>query len=412
VRSLHVVAAHDVYETQREQFKELVTTDDHPFVAKFFLQESESSEHHDFISSAVWGDVETLLPKVDLVECKPLLNRAAMEQDESIDPEFGESIFITWDNLTIALGEQMKRQPLDPERYLVPTFSDSHLWEALLRLARSPEEQSRELSPASANNRPTSAHGKLSVGAIAMLAAIAACLVAGIAIFLLAANHIMNQPAAVPAQLQPPPEAFAKEWQEFERRHGQIRPVPVFEKLAPPEQPLPLLPASRQELLMAEDDIQAPQGIKDATTEGAWLVGLRVVAGDDWGGVVRSIQPIYQRDSQYELGERIGPADGRQQVQWLAKPGYAVSSLSFQRGLVVNSLQLTYSRVVDDQLDLDDSYQTDWFGVHDNRMVYTLSGEGSPIVGLTARNDGGCFAYVGLNRAADDGLAGPRSNVE
>lgn len=411
VRSLQVVAAHDVYESQREQFAELVQTDDHPFVAKFFLQESTDSEQPEFISSAVWGDVETLLPKVDLVECKPLLNRAAMERDESIEAEIGESIFIAWDKLAQVLGERMKLQPLDPERYLVPTFSNSPLWEALQRFAvSSPEELYRELLPARATNRPTSAQAKWSVGTIAMLAAIATCLAAGLAIFVVAALHIMNPPEAVRADLPLPPELAAQGWQPLPPR------VPLqlleFEELPPPEQPLPSLPAARQEFIAAEHDNAAPQGIQDAATEGTWLVGLRVVAGDDWGGVIRSIQPIYQRDSAYELGERIGPADGLKQIEWLAKPGYAVSSLNFQRGLVVNSLQLTFSRVVDDRLDLDDSYQTDWFGVHDQREVHTISGEGLPIVGLTAKNDGGCFAFVGLSRAVVHDSTEPRSNVE
>ncbi|HUE72392.1 MAG TPA: hypothetical protein VMP01_16020, partial [Pirellulaceae bacterium] len=113
-----------------------------------------------------------------------------------------------------------------------------------------------------------------------------------------------------------------------------------------------------------------------------WLVGLRIVRGFNWGGAIRSLQPIYQVEGEYQLGKLCGSPGGAAQTQVLAKPGYAIGRIECRAGLVNNAVLLTFFKVKDQGLDLDDSYTTQWLGSDGGGEMPAVGGRGEIIVGL------------------------------
>ena len=424
VRALHNRFLHEIYEEQRELLRGGDGEHaDKAFVARHFIHAYGQPENEITFTSSVWADVETLLPKTDLIELKPLLNRSAMAADDRVEPQFGPTISIAWDRLAEAAGDRLRAQGTYPERYLVPSFSEGPLLEQLRRFQiQSPYELFPEFSPPMPNgSRPQgqagypprqASNGSKTLAVIVAIAAVTMALMcsAGIALFvafrlLLPATSGQRPVAATPWGNQGPTNRSTPQNQanvegvvQPPHRDRELAPLPAFDELNTPASPIPALAPENREIVSAREDSGLQIGFQDEAPEGAWLVGARAVSGNDWGGVLRSLQPIYQREEQYLLGQSIGLPGGRKQTQLLARPDYAVSAVRFQRGLVVNAFQFTYSRVVDAHFDLTDSYNSDWFGLADGREVQSISTGGFPIVGLAGRYDGGCFSEIALLR--------------
>jgi hypothetical protein len=122
------------------------------------------------------------------------------------------------------------------------------------------------------------------------------------------------------------------------------------------------------------------QPFEDAAPDGGVLVGLRCAKGKNWGGALHAVQPIYQVGAEYKLGQRYGKTGG-EEVQLLAKPGYAVGAIHARAGLVLNAVQLSFYRIDGVRLDRNDHYETAWFG-SDGGGAFDLDAQGDPITGV------------------------------
>lgn len=96
-----------------------------------------------------------------------------------------------------------------------------------------------------------------------------------------------------------------------------------------------------------------------------------------WGReqCIGEIRPLFSRDESPEL------------PLWeVAREGYAVGSARVSTYNYVNAIQLVYMRVkADGQLDPADTYTGEWLGVRGRGKTLTISGDGSPIIGIHAR---------------------------
>jgi hypothetical protein len=121
----------------------------------------------------------------------------------------------------------------------------------------------------------------------------------------------------------------------------------------------------------------------DHAPAGGVLVGMILSKGTNWGGALRAVQPIYQVEDRYELGQRHGQAGGNE-VQVLARPGYVVAGLRIRSGLVLNAAQLLFLRWDGKQLNSRDAYEADWVGADGGRPAEIFA-EGRALAGIFGR---------------------------
>jgi hypothetical protein len=173
-----------------------------------------------------------------------------------------------------------------------------------------------------------------------------------------------------------------------------VRPLPDF--LPPPEAqvPLPPLPAPSvplPALTYASSRVQpsrylgSPSGTEfiDVAPRGGILVGLILSKGTNWGGALRAVQPIYQVEDRYELGQRHGLAGGSE-VRVLARPGYAVAGLRVRSGLVLDAVQVLFMRWEGKRLISREAYESDWVG-GDGGGPAEFFAEGRALAGVFGR---------------------------
>jgi hypothetical protein len=115
----------------------------------------------------------------------------------------------------------------------------------------------------------------------------------------------------------------------------------------------------------------------DHAPNGGVLVGLRLAKGMNWGGALQAIQPIYQSKDSYVLGQRHGKSGG-EEIEVLAKPGYAIGAINVRAGLVVNAVQVIFYRIDGMQLNPNDRLETQWIGC-DGGSPSRLDPRGDPI---------------------------------
>jgi hypothetical protein len=177
-------------------------------------------------------------------------------------------------------------------------------------------------------------------------------------------------------------------------------PLGKFADLPEAEEPLPSFEAALRETVSGRNELMDERDrTEDEAPDGSWLVGFRAITGSHFGGVLQSVQPIYQSDSQYTLGKTLGAPGGNQQTQVLARPGYAVARVELQRGAVVNCIRVTFSHVVDQHFDSADSYTTPWLGYSDTRSIESLSSADEPLVGVVVSQSHDCLGDLRLIRA-------------
>lgn len=389
----------------------------------------------------------TLLPKSDAVVLTRLLNRGELDANENAEPQFGERITVLWEALASLLGTRLQAQGMYPERFLVSgeDFPIRSAWDKLALsqpefssasamdpadVGMSPDAH-RQLPPQSApatNPGPSSppawqaatTAGKVPLAppaapslwpvmlAIAIPIAAVMLLLISVSVFAYwrwsafrttiaqqAKSSAPRNPLSQQqrpnllqqrASLSPPPENIQP---PVARPPQFIIKLPWTEiqdypELGKPEVALPRLKIEKQDVVLS-----GPQHSRDldefrdeAPAEG-WLVGMRIVRGFDWGGAIRSLQPIYQVDNEYHMGKLCGSSDGEAQTEVLAKPGYAIGRIECRAGLVNNAVRLTFQRVKEHSLDIDDSYTTQWLGSEGGSIMPAIGGRGEAIVGLS-----------------------------
>jgi hypothetical protein len=115
-----------------------------------------------------------------------------------------------------------------------------------------------------------------------------------------------------------------------------------------------------------------------------WLAILRRLFQNwegEWSGALRSLQPIYQVAQRYVLGKVLGPAQGVDQMQLVARPGYAVGTIRIQSGLALNALQVEFHPRSDKLPPDAKPYSSPWFGSLGGAPYQLTNG---PFVGVDA----------------------------
>jgi hypothetical protein len=164
--------------------------------------------------------------------------------------------------------------------------------------------------------------------------------------------------------------------------------------LEPPTVALPRVALAEGAAVVASGNLRPSRdrnisSFRDAAPAGGWLVGLRVVQSRNWGGAIHGIQPIYQVEGQYVLGELCGKPDGVSQTVRVAHPGFAVSAMRYNAGLVMNALQLEFRQVSGQRMVSEGAYASEWIGCEGGDAFPPIDGQGEPLVGLdgTAKDD-------------------------
>ena len=169
------------------------------------------------------------------------------------------------------------------------------------------------------------------------------------------------------------------------------------------------LPKSPPLLSPALRNVQVPQAgltkivpglagdpFRDEAPRGSVLIGLHTGLGNDGGNdYVDALEPIYQTATGVETGQRYGNTlKGAGTAR--AKDGYAVSGLFLKSSSKVESIKVLFARVAGPKLNLNDTYQTDWFHAYAGGSETLLSGDGTPIVGLIGKSTPSDITGVGL----------------
>jgi hypothetical protein len=101
---------------------------------------------------------------------------------------------------------------------------------------------------------------------------------------------------------------------------------------------------------------------REIAPAGAVLVGFRVGYFGGFGeSKVGSIQPVYRLGDQLLVGKRFGNAQG-EQVEIVAKPGYAVGAVRMHAGLIIDGFDAVFMRVENGRLDPQDTEISPWAG--------------------------------------------------
>jgi hypothetical protein len=107
-----------------------------------------------------------------------------------------------------------------------------------------------------------------------------------------------------------------------------------------------------------------------------------------------ALRPIFQNAKQTSASKSFGLFQNEnrnnlelktkvtQIVRLLAKPGYAVGEVTLDRGLFLKGMSLRYMKIAGPVLDTSDAYASRWVGSPTGENRATLSGGGSPIVGI------------------------------
>jgi hypothetical protein len=136
--------------------------------------------------------------------------------------------------------------------------------------------------------------------------------------------------------------------------------------------------------------IGAPLGtaFEDSAPPGGYLVGLRVIKGSNWGGVVHAIQPIYRVGNEAHEGRLLGGMDDKGRSEAIAKPGYAVGGIQARRGAVIDSIKLTFYRIKGNKMDPADNYESEWLGGSGGTGRSSVEFGGSFLVGISGTLQG------------------------
>jgi hypothetical protein len=146
----------------------------------------------------------------------------------------------------------------------------------------------------------------------------------------------------------------------------------------------PAMPAELRTAAYARPRLRAGREdglpFSDEAPAGALLAGLICVQGNNWGGALHGVQPIYQTSTGYVTGQRHG-APGGEEHHVVARPGYAVGAIKARAGLVLNAVQVVFYRIDGQRLDPNDRYESEWVG-SDGGGLNELDGRGDPIIGV------------------------------
>lgn len=416
VKRLHTLGREELYRLQKEMLDQRQTGPDSPFAASFRVLEAGREGSGRLYSYCVFT-VTSLLPRTEYVMLRTITNEGELAANPNAEAQFGASLFLTWESFAAFQGENLKPQGMYPERYYIDQFPDDMEWKKL-----QPEQQkvAKEfldvvLRPDFSNNRgpvpqrpqrpstskpashltPKSVNWMLVIMAGIVVVPAALIFAVGVMFYLFIwvptkaarkAAPVAGPPMPfINGQPPPPiafpvaePQLFADEW------HAMNEPfaLPALEGTAPEIGP-ETNEGTRVE--PASTDSRGNKQFSDRSPNGEPLVGLRIIQGDNWGGAIQALQPVYLGPDRYFLGSWCGAPGGQRQAQSIAKPGYAIGAIQLHRGLVVNAVRIEYWRMADGKLDPSDKYVTDWYGCKGGGKLPPMSSDGEPLLGITGK---------------------------
>ncbi|MFN0021622.1 MAG: hypothetical protein ACKVP0_25525, partial [Pirellulaceae bacterium] len=377
VKQLHVLCNDERYQLQKEVLDQLPTADPNPpFVASYRAIETGFEGNSRLYSCCVIATT-SLLPRTEFVMLRPTINEAELAANPNAEPQFGESLTLPWESFAAFHGENLKAQGMYPERYFIDQFPDDMEWkklqvdqqkvpQELLDILLRPHAHDVQPSPADRRDVPNTAvrNGPSANWVPAVILGVLLFPAALVLIFSLLFYFLVWIPSQLarnaprplagqrfpaingPSQVNPRPFQDPRETQIFAA--GEWQPMdepfalplvegamPVFETLQPGD-----LPAAT-----TAPDVWGERRFSDRSPRGEPLVGLRIIQGDNWGGAVQALQPIYLAEDRYFLGGRCGNAGGKRQAQSVAEPGYAIGAIEVHQGLVVNAVRIEYWRL-------------------------------------------------------------------
>ncbi|MCE9563837.1 MAG: serine protease [Planctomycetes bacterium] len=135
---------------------------------------------------------------------------------------------------------------------------------------------------------------------------------------------------------------------------------------------------------------------RDLAPEGGLLVGVEVALGKFGpNDTIAAVRPIFRVGDKETQGEQYGTNNARI-VKVVAKPGYAVGSMTVKTGLGMDGLSLTFMKVLDGKLDPKDSYESDWLGGKGGGGPVRMGGDGTQVIGLLVRTNPKDVSGLGL----------------
>jgi hypothetical protein len=128
---------------------------------------------------------------------------------------------------------------------------------------------------------------------------------------------------------------------------------------------------------------------RSVVKSGGVLVGFELTYTEHWGEkIIKSVRPMYLTSSSPKTpirGSQYGyPSVQVQKIK--AKPGYAVGAITAKGDIFsggVCGFSITYMKINGDELDPDDSYESDWVGGRGkNKKAIKLGGTGALVIGV------------------------------
>ncbi|QOV91421.1 PA14 domain-containing protein [Humisphaera borealis] len=117
------------------------------------------------------------------------------------------------------------------------------------------------------------------------------------------------------------------------------------------------------------------------------LAGFRITTGSFYSHpIIKSIVPVFQDSiGQQTDGQMYGSPGGSPQSV-VARPGYAVASVTAKGGQRLDGFKVTFARVnPNGSLKLADTYESEWVGGNTGGKETLLGGDGRTVVGICGR---------------------------
>lgn len=405
MKMLHIHDASYLYDTQNELLKHTnfaKDSDTHLSVYRpmEIIHDNGEVENH---SICVWTDsLKTLLPKTDFVAIQQLFKQDTLNVRKNGQPIIGKNVIVQWETFASVLGDQLRRCEIYPERYRIESTLCPDIWSTLsnsehpfadaFRNELQTSKPVPKITKAGSNSFGWTTGGL--IGCFSLLVLLT--LVIGPFIYFFLSVLTAFQPATINSSDftpitsdtvesdTPATSDFSIAPDLFPREINSSARLPAFEKLDQATTELPVLEWNQEDLVKSHlGGSQRHNLYTDFAPEGGWLVGLRLTKGTNWGGAIRAVQPVYQVGDKYYLGSRHGREGGAEHQQFLAKPGYAISTIAVRAGLAMNAVQVQFCRVVGSKLDQQDTYGSEWYGCDGGNAYEPLSSGGHPIGGIS-----------------------------
>jgi hypothetical protein len=191
----------------------------------------------------------------------------------------------------------------------------------------------------------------------------------------------------------------------------------------PAEDPRAIFKAARAAMAKSQFELSPLAGFthlrtpyQEAPAQGGILIGFELGLGPFFQrDFIYALRPIYLTERGEVYGREYGLFTGerskvKKRVRVKAKAGYAVSGFTARPGLFIDGMSVAYMRIRGTGLDPLDTYSSAWVGSTEAGGRTTVSGGGSPVVGIFGNSDDQCVLALGLifcRAIAEGQLGGP-----